>query len=340
VDIRLDGQGKRGGPGAAIARQRPLPRRRFTGGGRSRPSGPHFERHQVLEVEHDALNTPRRSGKQFRARVGASHDGGGTGSRRQRGRACAEGNREGKGARRVPYLPWKLRWWLAVGDRWHWGELRRRGARSTAAPLGRAVARQCKSTEELGRAVAAEGKRERAAGLRKGVRRPRRAGRSRNGPRIACKLVRVDLIEPRRLLEEKKARVLASGASRVQGKEPGARRSGTTASGRAAGRRREKQGRGRALEEGAERKRGADARATWPEREREEGELGRGEGNGPAWPMRGKGKGRERAREGMEREEGSWAAGREPAQEIWAAFLSSSFSFPTPNHLNNLFEFK
>jgi hypothetical protein len=168
VDIRSDGSGKRGGPGAAIARRQPLPRRRFAGGDRCRPSGPHSERHQVLEVEHDALNTPRRSGKQFRAWVGASHDGGGMGSRRQGGRACAEGNREGRGARCVPYLPWKLGRWLAVGDRWRRGELRRRGARSMAAPLGRAVARRCNGTEELGRAVAAERKRERAAGLRKG----------------------------------------------------------------------------------------------------------------------------------------------------------------------------
>jgi hypothetical protein len=141
---------EKGGPGAAIARRRPLPRRRFTGGDRSRPSGPHFERHQVLEVEHDALNTPGHSEKQFRARVGASHDGGGTGSRRQGGRTCAEGNRQGRGAQRVPYLPWKLRRWLAVGDWWRRGELRRRGARSTAAPLGRAVARRCKGTEEAG----------------------------------------------------------------------------------------------------------------------------------------------------------------------------------------------
>jgi hypothetical protein len=63
--------------------------------------------------------------------------------------------------------------------------------------------------------------------------------------------------------------------------------------------------------------------------------------------MRGKGKRRERAREGKERGEGSWAVGREPAQESWAAFLSSSFSFLFPLltiqtiYLNsNKFEFK
>jgi hypothetical protein len=80
-----DGLGKRGGPGAAVARRRPLPRRRFTGGDRSRPSGPQFERHQVLEVEHDALNTPRHLAKQVRARVGVPHGGGGSGRRRNGG---------------------------------------------------------------------------------------------------------------------------------------------------------------------------------------------------------------------------------------------------------------
>jgi hypothetical protein len=47
--------------------------------------------------------------------------------------------------------------------------------------------------------------------------------------------------------------------------------------------------------------------------------------------------------EGKKREgEGSWATGREPAQEGWAVFLSSSFSFlfPILNYSNNLFEFK
>jgi hypothetical protein len=59
--------------------------------------------------------------------------------------------------------------------------------------------------------------------------------------------------------------------------------------------------------------------------------AGRGkEGGGKA---RGKKK-----REGK----GSWAAGSEPAQEGWAVFLSSSFSFlfPLLNYSNNLFEFK
>jgi hypothetical protein len=51
--------------------------------------------------------------------------------------------------------------------------------------------------------------------------------------------------------------------------------------------------------------------------------------------------GREKPEEKREGE-GSWAAGREPAQEGWAAFLSSSFSFlfPLLNYSNNLFEFK
>jgi hypothetical protein len=114
----------------------PPPRRHSAGDGQTRSPGPHFERHQVLEIEHDALNTPRRSGKSFRARVGAPRDGGGTGSRRRGGKACAEGIREGKEARRVSYLPWKLRRWLTVGDRWRWAELRRREARSAAARTG------------------------------------------------------------------------------------------------------------------------------------------------------------------------------------------------------------
>jgi hypothetical protein len=53
------------------------------------------------------------------------------------------------------------------------------------------------------------------------------------------------------------------------------------------------------------------------------------------------GVGREKPEEKREGE-GSWAAGREPAQEGWAAFLSSSFSFlfPLLNYSSNLFEFK
>jgi hypothetical protein len=125
------------------------PRRRSAGDGQSRSSGPHFERHQVLEIEHDALNTPRHSGKPFRARVGTSRDGGGTGSRRQGEKACAEGNREGKEARRVSYLPWKLRRWLTVGDRWRWAELRRREARSAAARTGCSRTARCSAPHGL-----------------------------------------------------------------------------------------------------------------------------------------------------------------------------------------------
>jgi hypothetical protein len=136
------------------------------------------------------------------------------------------------------------------GQRWRIGgagvKLRRRGARSTAG-LSSVERRHggARARGKLGRAVAAEGERERAAGLRKGgaasacgsfAQRPPRL------PRMRCGSTRS---ERGRLLEGRGARVLANGALRAQGREPRVRRSGATGSGRAAGRRRRKQRRGR-----------------------------------------------------------------------------------------------
>jgi hypothetical protein len=100
-----------------------LPRRRFTGDGRSWPSGLHPGGGQALEVEHDVVNSSRRSRRRIRARVGAPHGEGGSGSRRQGGRARAEGERKGEGARRDPYHPRVLRRQLAVEDWWRRGEI-------------------------------------------------------------------------------------------------------------------------------------------------------------------------------------------------------------------------
>jgi hypothetical protein len=102
---------------AAIARRRPLPWWKLVGAGRSRPSGPHFGRGLAREVKHNTANTSRRSRKLIRARAGAPHGGGGTGSWQRGGRARTEGERKGKRVRRVPYHPWKLRRRLAVEDR-------------------------------------------------------------------------------------------------------------------------------------------------------------------------------------------------------------------------------
>jgi hypothetical protein len=68
-----------------------------------------------------------------------------------------------------------------------------------------------------------------------------------------------------------------------------------------------------------------------PHRQREERRVRAWGGKWAGVAHAGKGEGeRERAREGKERGEGSWAARREPAQESWAAFLSSFFSFLFP----------
>jgi hypothetical protein len=89
----------------------------LAGAGQTRPSGLGFGRHQVLEIERDAENPSRGLGRLIRARVGDLHDEGGSGSRRQVGRARTEGDREGKGARRAPYLAGVLRRRLEAEDR-------------------------------------------------------------------------------------------------------------------------------------------------------------------------------------------------------------------------------
>jgi hypothetical protein len=103
------GSGKWARGTAAPATGARLPRRRLAGAGQTWPSGLGFGRHQVLEIERDAGNPSRGLGRLIRARVGDLHGEGGSGSRRQVGRARTEGDREGKGARRAPYLAGVLR---------------------------------------------------------------------------------------------------------------------------------------------------------------------------------------------------------------------------------------
>jgi hypothetical protein len=106
-------------------------------------------------------NSSRRSRRRIRARFGAPHGVGGSGSRRQGGRARAEGERKGEGARRDPYHPKVLRRQLAVGDWWRQGEI--------VAALSSVERRHgdARARGKLGKAVTAEGERERAAGAKK-----------------------------------------------------------------------------------------------------------------------------------------------------------------------------
>jgi hypothetical protein len=79
------------------------PRRRLAGVGQIWSSRLHLGRGQALEVEHDAVNTSRRSRRLAKARVGAPHGEGGAGSRHRGKLACAEGKEKGEGARHGPY---------------------------------------------------------------------------------------------------------------------------------------------------------------------------------------------------------------------------------------------
>jgi hypothetical protein len=79
VWIKGDGVG---GPAAAIARRRPLPWRQLTGDGRSRPSGPHFERDLALEEARGTRNTPGRLARACSGCDGALGGGGGLVRRR------------------------------------------------------------------------------------------------------------------------------------------------------------------------------------------------------------------------------------------------------------------
>jgi hypothetical protein len=66
-------------------------------------------------------NSSRYSRRLITVWVGAHYGGGCTGSRQRGELARAEGKGEGKRARRFPYHPMKLRWWLEVEDRWRPG---------------------------------------------------------------------------------------------------------------------------------------------------------------------------------------------------------------------------
>jgi hypothetical protein len=84
------------------------------------------------------------------------------------------------------------------------------------------VAWRCKGTGELGKAEAAEGStRERMTGLRKRVRRPRRAGQPSNGIPPLTESLRPDLIQARATSRRIQARVLARARARVRRKGSG-----------------------------------------------------------------------------------------------------------------------
>jgi hypothetical protein len=85
---------------AAIARRSSSPRRRLAGLGRSRPSGLHPGRDQVLENAGGTRNPSRRSARRIGARGGAPRGGGGSGYGGQ-GDAHAEGERGDKNERGV-----------------------------------------------------------------------------------------------------------------------------------------------------------------------------------------------------------------------------------------------
>jgi hypothetical protein len=85
---------------AAIARRSSSPWRRLAGLGRSRPSGLHPGRDQVLENAGGTRNPSRRSARRIGARGGAPRGGGGSGYGGQ-GDAHAEGERGDKNERGV-----------------------------------------------------------------------------------------------------------------------------------------------------------------------------------------------------------------------------------------------
>jgi hypothetical protein len=137
---------------AAMARRRALPWRRLTGDGRSRPSGPHFERDQALEVERDTVNTSRHSRKLIRAWVGAPNGEGGAGSRHRGKLARADGKEKGEGARRGPYHLRVLRRRLEAEDRWCRGRIAAvQGGSVAAHPRLRATTQRRKGTGRAGR---------------------------------------------------------------------------------------------------------------------------------------------------------------------------------------------
>jgi hypothetical protein len=175
------------------------------------------------------------------------------------------------------------------GLRWSFGgagvKLRLRGARSTAV-LSSVEQRHggARARGKLGRAVAAEGERERAAGLIKGGAASACGSFAQRPPRAPADALRLDSIRARAASRRKRGSGASQWALRAQGREPRVRRSGATGSGRAAGRRRE-------TGEG-ERKEGERADAWAPVLEREEN--GGVEGNG----LPGCG-GKERGRKGV-----------------------------------------
>jgi hypothetical protein len=80
-----------------IARRRWLPRRRLAGVGQTWPSGLHLGRGQALEIEHDAVDSSRRSRRLTRARVGAAHGEGGAAHSGEGDALAQKGKGTGKG---------------------------------------------------------------------------------------------------------------------------------------------------------------------------------------------------------------------------------------------------
>jgi hypothetical protein len=82
----------------------------LAGDGLSRPSGPHLARGQALEKARGTVNPTGHLGRQIRVGSRLSTVEAALGRpQRLGGRACAEGERKGEGARRDPYHPGVLR---------------------------------------------------------------------------------------------------------------------------------------------------------------------------------------------------------------------------------------
>jgi hypothetical protein len=77
---------KKQGPAVATARRRRLPRRRFAGDGRSRPSGLYFGWGQAPENARDMRNPPGQMARVYGGRNSSRHGMGGSG--RQSSPAC------------------------------------------------------------------------------------------------------------------------------------------------------------------------------------------------------------------------------------------------------------
>jgi hypothetical protein len=113
-----------------IARRRWLPRRRLAGVGPTWPSGLHLGRGQALEVEHDAVNSSRRSRRRIRARrckdTGKLGEAVAAEGERERAVAAKKGGATsacGSFAQRPPRLP-RIRCGLTRSER---GRVSRRG---------------------------------------------------------------------------------------------------------------------------------------------------------------------------------------------------------------------